>query len=445
MRKGDVVCLHGTNTPMFLHVFCGVTSNGASLTIANSQLTPGELLHQIQESNSRFIVTTPDCVLNAKTVVKQCHQVKNVIVLGDVEGCVPFSTIINDSNCSLPNVNIKPTNDVALLPYSSGTTGLPKGVMLTHHNLVAQLSQLRHHLYLPFTSGYDVSIAPLPMVHIAGLVIGLLNPVAQGATVVTLPRFEPETYLKAIQDYKGTFSLVAPPVVNFFASHPSVDNYDLSSFHTPYSGAAPLRYGMSETSPATHTSPLDGWKFGSIGKPLPNTESKVVDIGTGKSLGINEHGELWVRGPQVMKGYLNNHKATEEAINSDGWIKTGDIGYYDEDGHYYIIDRLKEIVKYKGYQVAPAYLESVLLAHPDVADSAVIGIPDDVTGALPRAFIVRKRDISEDKILQYVKDRVAPYKQLRGGVEFVDEIPKLPSGKILRRKLLEMYSSRNKA
>ncbi|OWF49894.1 probable 4-coumarate--CoA ligase 1 [Mizuhopecten yessoensis] len=460
LTKSDVVCLFGTNANEFVHTLCGVTSAGGILTIANSQLTSVELSHQLVETNTRYIVTTPDCASRARGAATLCPNIRETIVIGEAEGCRPFHTLQTVRDL-IKNVDVNPKEDIALMPYSSGTTGLPKGVQLTHHNLVSQLSQLRHHTILPFIAGSDVSINPLPMVHIAGMMIGLLNPLAQGACVVILPRFEPEPYLSAIETYMGTFSLIAPPLVNFFAKHPLVDKYDLSTLHTPYSGAATLSrslteqmverlhitsirqgYGMSETTGATHTDPRDGWKYGSIGKPVPNTQCKIVCLETGNPLGADEVGEIMCKGPQVMKGYLNNMAATRETITTDGWIKTGDIGYYDKDGHYFVVDRLKDIIKYKGYQISPTYLESILTSHPAVMESAIVGIPCDELGEVPRAYVVTRSHVTAQELIQHVNDQVSPFKRLRGGVEFVREIPKLPSGKILRRKIRDDISKK---
>ncbi|XP_033755252.1 probable 4-coumarate--CoA ligase 1 [Pecten maximus] len=455
LTKSEVVCLFGSNAVEFVHTLCGVTSAGGVLTIANSQLTSVELSHQLLETGTRYIVTTPDCAPRARGAATICPNIRDIIVIGEAEGCRSFSSIQTVGE-QVKSVAVDPREDIALMPYSSGTTGLPKGVQLTHHNLVSQLSQLRHKTILPFVAGSDVSINPLPMVHIAGMMIGLLNPLSQGACVVTLPRFEPEPYLSAIETYRGTFSLIAPPLVTFFAKHPLVDKYDLSSLQSPYSGAATLSralteqmaerlnitsirqgYGMSETTGATHTDPIDGWKYGSIGKPVPNTQCKIVCLETGDSLGAGEMGEIMCKGPQVMKGYLNNMTATNETITEDCWIKTGDIGYFDSDGHYFVVDRLKDIIKYKGYQISPTYLESILTSHPAVMEAAIVGIPCDEMGEVPRAYVVKKSSVSAEELIKLVNDQVSPFKRLRGGLEFVKEIPKLPSGKTLRRKMKE--------
>jgi acyl-CoA synthetase (AMP-forming)/AMP-acid ligase II len=280
---------------------------------------------------------------------------------------------------------------------------------------------------------------------------------AQGATIVTMPRFELEQFLELVQKHKVTRVNLVPPILVGLAKHPIVDKYDLSSLIELFSGAAPLGkelanevknrigcrvvqgYGLTETSPVTHVYNLtltETDKLSSVGPAIPNTEVMVVDVKTGQPLGRNENGEIWIRGPQVMKGYLNNPDATDATLDDDGWLHTGDIGYVDEDGFFYIVDRLKELIKYKGYQVAPAELEALLLSHPAIADVAVIPSPDEEAGEVPKAFVVLKAEATPEAIMDWVAERVSPQKKVRR-VEFVDSVPKSLSGKILRRVLVE--------
>ncbi len=340
-----------------------------------------------------------------------------------------------------------------VLPYSSGTTGLPKGVMLTHYNLVSNILQAACVLRIDDT---DTMLGMLPFFHIYGMVVIMNLALHRGATVVTMPRFEMEPFLDILQKYGVTFAPIVPPVVLALAKHPLVDNYTLPKLRVLFSGAAPLRaniaaaasarlgcsvvqgYGLTETSPVTHGTRVGsyGTKPASIGPPVPNTEVRVVNVETGSDCGPTEEGEIWVRGPQVMKGYLNQPEATAATIDGDGWLHTGDIGYADADGCFFIVDRLKELIKYKGMQIAPAELEAVLLGHPGIADAAVIPLPDDEAGQVPKAFVVPRGDITPAEIMAYVAERVAPYKKLRH-VEMIDQIPKSPSGKILRRVLVQ--------
>jgi acyl-CoA synthetase (AMP-forming)/AMP-acid ligase II len=280
-----------------------------------------------------------------------------------------------------------------------------------------------------------------------------------GATIVTMSRFDLEGFLKIAQDYEVSMAHLVPPILLALSKSPVVDNYQLPRLKTIFSGAAPLGedltracmkrldcivrqgYGMTETSPVTHSSPRDEIKFGSVGVPAPNTECKLVSLETGETLGPNEKGEVCVRGPQIMKGYLNKPEATAQTIDADGWLHTGDIGYADEDGHFFIVDRAKELIKYKGFQVAPAELEAMLLSHPCIGDAAVIPCADDEAGEVPKALVVLKKETTADEILDFVAARVAPHKKIRY-LEFIDQIPKSPSGKILRRVLVERERQR---
>jgi acyl-CoA synthetase (AMP-forming)/AMP-acid ligase II len=328
--------------------------------------------------------------------------------------------------------------------------------MLTHYNLVANIAQCEEgNVGRLRIQESDVLIGILPFFHIYGMVVIMNYALSTGATVVTMPRFDMEQFLQTIQNYRITYAHLVPPLILALAKHPLVDKYDLSSLRVIFSGAAPLGadvqkacaarlgcaisqgYGLTETSPVTHLLPeRPVEKPGSIGPAIPNTEVKIVDVATGKELGANEHGELLIRGPQVMQGYLHNPQATANTIDREGWLHTGDIGYADDEGDFYIVDRLKELIKYKGLQVAPAELEAVLLTHPAVADAAVIGVPDEEAGEAPKAFVVLKGEANADEIMAYVAGRVAPYKKIRQ-LEFVAQIPKSASGKILRRVLVE--------
>jgi acyl-CoA synthetase (AMP-forming)/AMP-acid ligase II len=297
-------------------------------------------------------------------------------------------------------------------------------------------------------------MAFLPFFHIYGMTVIMNQGLYQGATLVTMPRFELEPCLQAVQDYRVTRFFLVPPIVVLLAKHPAIDKYDLSSVTRAFSGAAPLDadtaraaserigcrlsqgYGLTETSPVSHIVPDSQEQVvpGSVGPAAPNTECKIVDGVSGKELGRDEDGEIWIRGPQVMKGYLNNEQATSSSIDADGFFHTGDIGHIDEHDQYFIVDRLKELIKYKGFQVAPAELEALLLSNPKVADVAVIGVRDEDGEEVPKAFVVLKEAQSPEEIMEWVAARVAPHKKVRR-VEMIDQIPKSPTGKILRRVL----------
>jgi acyl-CoA synthetase (AMP-forming)/AMP-acid ligase II len=300
----------------------------------------------------------------------------------------------------------------------------------------------------------DVVLGVLPFYHIYGMLVIMNYSLMIGATIVTMPRFELPTFLRLIQDHRVTRVNVVPPILVALAKHPMIDDYDLSSLKSIFSGAAPLGedlanevvrrigcdvlqgYGLTETSPVTHTSRSQPEVRSSVGTPLPNTEVQVVDVDTGAPLGPNEQGELYIRGPQVMRGYLNNPEATAASIDAEGWLHTGDLAYYDERGRFYVVDRVKELIKYNAYQVAPAELEGLLLGHPNVVDVAVIPVQDDEAGQIPKACIVCNGDVTGEALMDWLAKLVAPQKRVRQ-VEFVDAIPKSASGKILRRELIE--------
>lgn len=450
-KKGEVFGILSPNCPEYGIAFHAIATLGGIVTPINPLYTRYEIAHQLKDSGARFLVTVPGCCDKVDEAAQDAG-IEELFVFGSAPNATSFDSLLVD-NGRAEQVEIDPMEDLIALPYSSGTTGLPKGVMLTHHNLVANVCQMEglHYFYES-----DTLICVLPMFHIYGLVVVLNMGLYTGSTIVTMPRFELESFLQAVQDYDVSLAHLVPPIVLALSKHPIVDNYKLPNLKTIFSGAAPLGedltracmdrlgcvirqgYGMTETSPVTHTSPAPPavLKFGSVGVPAPNTECKIIDLENGTQLGPGERGEVCVRGPQIMKGYLNNPEATSQTIDTDGWLHTGDIGYADEDGHFFIVDRAKELIKYKGFQVPPAELEAVLLTHPSVADAAVIPYPDDEAGEVPKGIVVLKAPTEPEAILEFVAGRVAPHKRIRY-LEFVDKIPKSPSGKILRRLLVD--------
>ena len=340
-------------------------------------------------------------------------------------------------------------DDLAYLPYSSGTTGLPKGVMLNHRNLVANLCQIRA---VHQVREADVLLAALPWWHIFGLQACLNLGLHEGATIVTMPRFEPREFLRLVERYKVTRVTVVPPIVLALAAHPAASEFDISSLRLITSGAAPLgadlaracaqhlgcrvnqAYGMTEFG-MSHAMPDDAEaSLDCFGPALPGVECRVIDPVTALDVPPGAAGELLVRGPANMRGYLNNREATTAAVDASGFVHTGDIVVADEAGRFRIVGRCKEIIKYKGHQVAPAMLEAILLSHPAVTDAAVIRCRDDEAGEIPMAFVVTHQPVSADDLMTFVARQVAPHEKIRR-LEFIPEIPKSPSGKILRQAL----------
>ncbi|MBA2520650.1 MAG: 4-coumarate--CoA ligase family protein [Chloroflexia bacterium] len=450
-RKGDVLAISAPNCPEFGVAFYAALSLGGVVTPANPALTADELARQLNDAGATYLLTVPGCLGPAVAAVERSN-VREIFVIGQAPGATSFADL-HDSDALAAAIAIEPSHDVAVLPYSSGTTGLPKGVMLTHANLVANTVQVT--AVEPLTEA-DILIGILPFFHVYGMTVLLNYALSVGATVVTLPRFELEQFLQTMQAYGVTYAYLAPPIVLALAKQPVVERYDLSRLKIITCGAAPLSsdiaagcedrlgcvvkqgYGLTEASPVTHMSPPESnrIKSASVGSLLPNTEGKIVDPATGVALGANQQGEIWIRGPQVMRGYFNQPQASAAMIDTEGWLRTGDIGYVDEDGFFYIVDRLKELIKVKGFQVAPAELEGVLLAHPAVADAAVIPYPDEEAGEIPKAFVVLRGAATPEDLIGFVAARVAPYKKVRL-LEIVDHIPKSASGKILRRVLVE--------
>ena len=454
--KGDVFAIFSPNVPEYAVAFHGVAMAGGAVTTMNPLYTAEEVHRQLSDSGARFLLTIPQFLESAREGARGTN-VEEVFVFGEAEGATPFGALLAAGDP--PAIDFDPHEDLVALPYSSGTTGMPKGVMLTHYNLVANLSQID---VVEGIDSNDVLIGILPFYHIYGMTVIMNAALRAGATIVTMPRFDLEQFLGLIQQYKVTTGYLVPPIVLALAKHPLVDQFDISSLRNVMSGAAPLPesvatgaaarnnmrvrqgYGMTELSPVTHTNPMSReLRITSVGTALPNTEWRIVDIETGEDAAGGELGEVWVRGPQAMKGYLHNEEATRNMIDANGWLHTGDIGRADADGYLYVVDRLKELIKYKGFPIAPAELEAAVQSHPAVADAAVIPSPDEEAGEVPKAFVVLRAgaEATADDIMAHVAGHVAPHKKVRR-VEFVEAIPKVPSGKILRRQLVERERAR---
>ncbi|GAB3595143.1 AMP-binding protein [Microbacterium tumbae] len=455
---GTRVGLLCPNVPVFAAVFHGILRAGATATTINSLYTAEEIAIQLRDAEASWLITVTPLLPGAKAAAAEVGiPDDHVIVLDGAEGHPDLRSMLGEGRAA-PEVSFDPAEHLAVLPYSSGTTGRPKGVMLTHRNLVANVAQCRSNISL---TDEDRVLAVLPFFHIYGMTVLLNFALRQRAALVTMPKFDLAEFLRVVDDHRTTWLFIAPPIAVALAKHPLVEQYDLSSVKVVFSGAAPLDgtlaaavaarldcvvcqgYGMTETSPVTHAIPVDRDDLdrSTVGLLLANTEARLVDVETGRDVavpaeGASAPGELLIRGPQVMKGYLNRPEATAEMIDQDGWLHTGDIATATRDGVFRIVDRLKELIKYKGYQVAPAVLEAVLLEHPSVADAAVIGALDEDGQEVPKAFIVTQQGVSltEAEVTDYVAGRVAPHEKVRQ-VEFIAAIPKSTSGKILRKDL----------
>ncbi|MDQ3826353.1 MAG: AMP-binding protein [Actinomycetota bacterium] len=449
--QGDTFCICLPNVPEYAVAFHGVLAAGGRCTTANPLYTPRELARQLAETDAQMLLTAPPFVDVAREAAAQAGC--QLCVIGEAQGAISFSALLGDPKAA-PAVAIDPATDIAVILYSGGTTGLPKGVLLSHRNLIATMVLAQ--AVLAVTSD-DVLLAALPFFHVYGLVVILNFGLLAGATVVAMPRFAYGDFVDLLECYRVTRGYVVPPIALALAKDPAVEGRDLSALRHMLSAAAPLApevaqacarrigcpvtegFGMTEMSAITHLVPPFGAtrKPGSVGPAIPGVECRLVDPHTGEDARPGEPGELWMRGPKVMRGYLNNAPATAAMIDQDGWLHSGDIAVVDEQGWFTIVGRIKDMIKNKGYQVAPAELEAILITHPQVADCAVIGVADEEAGELPKAFVVPTgAELDPGSVIRFVTEQVAPYKRIRA-VDIVDEIPKSPSGRILRRVLEE--------
>ncbi|KAE8380697.1 hypothetical protein BDV26DRAFT_256830 [Aspergillus bertholletiae] len=479
-RKGDVLALFTPNSIDTPVVMWGAHWAGGVVSPANPAYTTEELAYQLKNSGAKAVITQVPQLSVVRAAAKQANIPEDrIILIGDQRDPEAkfkhFTSIRNISGATrYRKTKINPDKDLSFLVYSSGTTGIPKGVMLSHRNIIANSLQLAagEAGHLTWNGGADGKgdrvLAFLPFFHIYGLTCLVHQTLYQGYRLVVMQKFDIEKWCAHVQNYRITFSYVVPPVVLLLSKHPIVEKYDLSTLRMMNSGAAPLTrelveavyarikcgikqgYGLSETSPTTHTQPWEEWRtsIGSVGKLLPNMEAKYMtmpeDESEPREVSAGEVGELYMKGPNIFQGYHNNPAATTDSL-TDGWFRTGDVGYQDKDGNFYITDRVKELIKYKGFQVAPAELEGILVDHEAIDDVAVIGIESEAHGTeVPLAYVVRSAKsnasgVSAEQeaanIIKWLDGKVAYHKRLRGGVRFVDAIPKSVSGKILRRVL----------
>ncbi|GCE06407.1 class I adenylate-forming enzyme family protein [Dictyobacter aurantiacus] len=460
LRKGDHVCLFTTNRPEYIVTFIAAASIGVVVSPMNPSYKEREISYQLENSEAKAILIQKELVptLTLALNQKEFPNLKHIIVTGarppeTLPNAIAFGQLLRQSSPKAPpHVDID-GDDLLALPYSSGTTGLPKGTMLTHRNLVSNNLQFTNAQGINLT---DAALLFLPFYHIYGVML-TGSFLACGGTQIMMERFDLLESLELCEKYQVTYYFAVPPIILGLANAP-IDLGKMKSVKCIFSGAAPMPtdparrlqekipgrvvqgYGLTEASPLTHSQPRDTSliRLGSVGLPTHNTECKIVDVETGtRELPQGEQGELIIKGPQVMQGYWKAPEATEQALRN-GWLHTGDIAYVDEDGYTYIVDRKKEMIKYHGFGVAPAEIEALLLEHPSILDTAVIGVPDDEAGELIKGIVVKKpgATLTEEDVLNFANGKLAGYKRLRL-VEFIDAIPKTASGKILRRELQE--------
>ena len=446
-QPGDTLLMCAPNLPEWPIAALGAMAAGGVVSGANPMYSSSDLAHQMRDTKARFVFTVPLFLATVREAVAQVGGQTVILLLGEDQDTLSFVALLACRDLE-PGIPIDPDAPAAL-PYSSGTSGTAKGVVLTHRTIVWNVCQTMEALPVTATA---VGLAVLPMFHIYGFTAVTLFSLAAGTTLVTVPRFEAEAFLKAIESYRVSHLSVVPPLMQFLAMHPMVDAHDLSSLEFIFCGGAPLGaalaqkvgerlkckvlqgFGMTESSGVVAASHPDRIRVGASGQLLPGTQARVVDLETQTDLARGTPGELWFRGPQAFKAYLNQPDATAQTITADGWVRTGDIGHIDADGYLFITDRLKELIKVKGFQVPPAEIEALLLTHPEVADVAVIGRPDERAGEIPVAYVVGRGAFEPDELKAWVAQRVVEYKQL-GDVVPCESIPKSPSGKILRRVL----------
>ena len=449
LGRGETLALMAPNSPEWLLGCYGAMAAGGVVTGVNPLYTVREVATQLAQSDARFLITAPPSLDTARAAVAEAGNRCEIVLIGpETAGCIPFARLLA-ADGPPPAIDAAAT-DPAMLPCSSGTSGLPKSVVLTHRALVANVLQQR--CSVPY-SEQDRVLAVAPFFHATGFCVVANGVLYDGGTVITMPRFDLEQMLGLIQTHRITATVVVPPIVLALAKHPAVDDYDLSSLRWLACGAAPLGaelqqacaqrldrpvlqgYGMTELTAGIAIWPLDRTvKPGAAGRVLPGVRARVVDPVTGADLPPGGTGEILWHSPSAMTGYLGDPAATAAALDAEGWVHSGDIGRIDPDGAVWVVDRAKELIKVKGFQVAPAELEAVLRTHPDIQEAAVVAMPDERAGERPKAFVVRTGALTAEDVLAWVAERVAPHKRL-GAVEFIEAVPTSPSGKTLRRLL----------
>jgi acyl-CoA synthetase (AMP-forming)/AMP-acid ligase II len=444
---GSCIAVHGPNSADGVIAALGMAAAGGAFTGANQAVTAVELSRLIEITCARFLVTTLPLLATAREAASRAGAPELIVLDGKSDGTIALSQLL-DGVSPLNDFTVGPET-VAMRPCSSGTSGLPKAVELTHRALAAAALQVRAATGMRQD---DTLLAVAPLFHIMGTAFFIGAGLTLGASIRVMPHYRLEPFLDAIERSGVTFLVATPPIMQALADHPAVSNYDLRRVRLIVcSGAATSAevekkvarrlgtvvtqaFGMTEMSGPIAFNPPQAPRPGSCGILVPSTEARIVDPNIDADKGAGEIGEIWVRGPQMMRGYFANVEATRAAFSPDGWLRTGDMGFFDADGYLHLVDRLKELIKVNAYQVAPTELEALIVSHPAVVDAAVLGRPDERTGEMPVAFVVPRSQIEANELITWVAARVAPYKKIQA-VEFVDQIPRSPAGKILRRVL----------
>lgn len=482
LEKDDKVAIMLPNSPQSVISYYGILMAGGIVVQTNPLYTERELEYQVNDSEAKVIICL-DILVPRVSKVQENTSLQHKIVTG-IKDYLPFpknliypfiqkreynmvvkveqSTythvweyVMKTAKPNYNNVAINPKEDLALLQYTGGTTGFPKGVMLTHYNLVSNLQMCEAWLYKS-EPGEETILAVLPFFHVYGMTTVMNFGIKQGSKIILMPKFNPEDVLKVIDKQKPTIFPGAPTIYIGLLNHPDINKYDLSSIKACLSGSAPLPvevqeqfeevtggklvegYGLTETSPVTHANLV--WENrinGSIGLPWPDTDVKIIKIGTEEEADTGEVGEIAVKGPQVMVGYWKNQEETENVLR-DGWLYTGDMGYMDEDGYFYIVDRKKDMIIAGGFNIYPREVEEVLYEHPAIQEGVVVGVPDPYRGETVKAFVVVKegKQVTEEELNTFCRENLAAYKVPRS-YEFRKELPKTVIGKILRRQLID--------
>ncbi|XP_064486148.1 uncharacterized protein LOC135398666 [Ornithodoros turicata] len=469
LLPGQFVCFHCVNHVEFWFAFLGVALAGGALVMAKASLTPKELQYQLEDSKPTYIITEPGLLEKVSQAKEHLEGVKELILFSESEGYATVTSLLQEGQkltFERPERTDPRSTPLSVL-YSSGTTGLPKGVISSHYNFLSQMLQAGQDGE-PFCNYTDVIVQWLPCTHLSGVFFTLVS-LGQGATLLVLPSFKLDLLFASIQKYQGTFLPLFPTFANMLTQSPLWPQYNLSSVRTVGVGGSVTPavvverlskvfnletlfhvYGMTEASGMVTMSATGQTTLETVGCPLPMTEIKIIDLFSGEPLGPNEEGEILCRGPQIMMEYLNKPQATASAIDSDGWYRTGDVGHYDAQGQFYITDRVKDLIKCMDQQVAPAELEDLLMTHPNVRHVAVAGVPHEGYGEAPRAFVVLKdtEDVSLEgvtrQLQELISENLAFHKHLHGGVEFMEELPKSDTGKFLRRRLRDVYVARTR-